>query len=66
MHQSGTIEPLCHSYTASLTIQKSLSSTPTEAVLEQKRGSSYRLWGQHRGKTTQKQQEKSLKPIFIL
>ena len=65
MHQSGTIEPLCHSKTASLAIQKSLSSTPTEAVLEQKRGSDI-LWGQKRYKTAQKQQDKSLKPIFIL
>ena len=37
-HNRGTIEPLYHSNTASFVIQKSLSSTPTAAVLEWKRG----------------------------
>ena len=65
-HNRGTIEPLYHSNTASVVIQKSLSSTPTAAVLEWKRGFSYILWGQRRCQTPQKRPNKSLKPIFIL
>ncbi|WP_294420995.1 hypothetical protein, partial [Prevotella sp.] len=66
MHQRGTIEPLCHSNTASIVIQKSLFCLPIVAVMEGKRGSSDILWGQKRCKTAQIQQDKSLKPIFIL
>ena len=65
-HHWVAIEPLYHPNTATVAIQKSLSCLPTGAVLEGKRGSSYILCGQHRSKIPQKQQNKSLKPIFIL
>ena len=65
-HHKVAIEPLFHPDTASLAIQKGLSCLPIQPLLEGKRGFSYILWGQKRSKTTQKRQDKSLKPIFIL
>ena len=44
-HNRAAIEPLYHSNTASIVIQKSLSCLPTVAVLEGKRGFSCMLWG---------------------
>ena len=51
---------------ASLPPQHSLFYHTTVAVLEGKRDFSYILCDQHRSKIPQKQQNKSLKPIFIL
>ena len=59
-HNRAAIEPLYHSNTASIVIQKSLSCLPTVAVLEGKRGFSCMLWGNYRSKTTQKQPNESL------
>ena len=47
-------------------LQKRLFYTPIVALLECKRGAFDKSWCHKRNKTSQKRQDKSLKPIFIL
>ena len=60
------IAPLLHSDTASLVMQYSLSCTLIGLLLECKRGYIDKSGCHKCNKTTQKQHDKSLKPIFIL
>ena len=62
----AAIEPLLHSNIASLVMQYSLSFTLIGLLLECKRGCIDKSGCHKCNKTTQKQQDKSLKPIFIL